>query len=160
MCDRPSRKASQNLNPMTRNFDCQRLDARKTCFTKPIGAWQVLVQFGRSGRVSVAQAIEQRPAPLVDTNEAAPADLQRGDPLDRLAWLSAWIRPYSSNALAIALICLGAATALRFLGSWTNSDFLFATYFPAILAAGLVAGIPAAIGVTIVSAVSVRLFFV
>ena len=108
----------------------------------------------------MAQAIEQRPAPLVDTNEAAPADLQRGDPLDRLAWLSTWIRPYSSNALAIALICLGAATALRFLGSWTNSDFLFATYFPAILAAGLVAGIPAAVGVTIASAVIVRLFFV
>ena len=46
------------------------------------------------------------------------------------------------------------------MGSWTNSDFLFATYFPAILAAGLLAGIPAALGVTIASTIIVRLFFV
>jgi two-component sensor histidine kinase len=46
------------------------------------------------------------------------------------------------------------------MGSWTNSDFLFATYFPAILAAGLLAGIPAAVGVTIASTLIVRLFFV
>ena len=46
------------------------------------------------------------------------------------------------------------------MGSWTNSDFLFSTYFPAILAAGLLAGIPAALGVTIASTIIVRLFFV
>jgi two-component sensor histidine kinase len=46
------------------------------------------------------------------------------------------------------------------MGSWTNSDFLFATYFPAILAAGLLADIPAALGVTIASTIIVRLFFV
>jgi two-component sensor histidine kinase len=62
--------------------------------------------------------------------------------------------------MIVALICVSAATALRFLGSWTNSDFLFATYFPAILAAGLLAGTPAAVGVTIVSAFILRLFFV
>jgi hypothetical protein len=55
---------------------------------------------------------------------------------------------------------LGAATVLRLIGSLTNSDFLFATYFPAILAAGLLAGIPAALGVTIASTIIVRLFFV
>jgi two-component sensor histidine kinase len=108
----------------------------------------------------VAQAVEQRLAPIADPNENIPEDAQRSDPLDRLAELSARVKPYSIDALTIALICLGAATALRLVGSWTNSDFLFATYFPAILAAGLLAGIPAAVGVTIASAVIVRLFFV
>jgi two-component sensor histidine kinase len=108
----------------------------------------------------VAQAIEQRSAPTADPNENTSEDSQRSDPLDRLAALSARVEPYSIDALTIALICLGAATALRFVGSWTSSDFLFATYFPAILAAGLLAGIPAAVGVTIASALIVRLFFV
>ena len=106
----------------------------------------------------MAQAIEQRSASIADSNENE--DSQRSDPLDRLAAVSTRIEPYSTDALTIALICLGAATALRFAGSWTNSDFLFATYFPAILAAGLLAGIPAAVGVTIASALIVRLFFV
>jgi two-component sensor histidine kinase len=109
----------------------------------------------------VAQAtIEQRLAPLAHLNETTAEDLRRSDALDRLAELSARTRPYSSHALIIAMICLGAATALRFAGNWANSDFLFATYFPAILAAGLLAGIPAAIGVTVASAFIVHLFFV
>jgi two-component sensor histidine kinase len=109
----------------------------------------------------VAQAtIERRLAPLAHSNETRAEDLQRSDPLDRLAELSTRIKPYSTHALIIAMICLGAATALRFAGNWTNSDFLFATYFPAILAAGLLAGIPAAVGVTVASAFIVRLFFV
>jgi two-component sensor histidine kinase len=105
------------------------------------------------GRIAVTQVIERDPAP-------APAESQHSDALDRLAGLSARIPPFSLDALTIALICLAAATALRFMGSWTNSDFLFATYFPAILAAGLIAGVPAALGVTVASAIIVRLFFV
>jgi two-component sensor histidine kinase len=108
----------------------------------------------------VAQAIEQHSASIADSNKNTSEDSQRSDRLDRLAALSARIEPYSTDALIIALICLGAATALRFVGCWTNSDFLFATYFPAILAAGLLAGIPAAVGVMIASALIVRLFFV
>jgi len=108
----------------------------------------------------VAQVIEQRSTQVADSNQSSPEDLQQNDRLDRLAELSTRINSYSTDALIIALICLGAATALRFLGSWTNSDFLFSTYFPAILAAGLFAGIPAAAGVTIASAFIVRLFFV
>jgi two-component sensor histidine kinase len=108
----------------------------------------------------VAQAVERHPTPLTQSNESVQPNSQGGDPLDRLAELSTRIRPYSTDALAIAFICLSAATVLRLMGSWTNSDFLFATYFPAILAAGLLAGIPAAVGVTIASTLIVRLFFV
>jgi len=112
------------------------------------------------GRIAVAQAIERHPTPLAPSNESAQPNSQGSDPLDRLAELSTRIRPYSTDALSIAFICLGAATVLRLMGSWTNSDFLFATYFPAILAAGLLAGIPAAVVVTIASTLIVRLFFV
>jgi two-component sensor histidine kinase len=108
----------------------------------------------------VAQAIERHSAQVVPATESVRPNSQAIDPLDRLAELSTRIRPYSTEALAIGLVCLGAATVLRLMGSWTNSDFLFATYFPAILAAGLLAGIPAAIGVTIASTIIVRLFFV
>jgi two-component sensor histidine kinase len=108
----------------------------------------------------VAQAVQRHPAPLAPSRESAQPISQRSDPLDRLAELSTRIGPYSTDAVAIALICLGASTALRFIGNWTNSDFLFATYIPAILAAGLLAGIPAALGVTIASTIIVRLFFV
>jgi two-component sensor histidine kinase len=108
----------------------------------------------------VAQAIEHHPTTLAPSNESAQPNSQASDSLDRLAELSTRIRPYSLEALAIAFICLGAATVLRLIGSLTNSDFLFATYFPAILAAGLLAGIPAAVGVTTASTVIVRLFFV
>ena len=108
----------------------------------------------------MAQAIERHPAPLASSNESPLPYSQASDPLDRLAELSTRIPPYSLDALAVAFVCLGAATVLRLVGSLTNSDFLFATYFPAILAAGLLAGIPAAVGVTIASTVIVRLFFV
>jgi two-component sensor histidine kinase len=115
--------------------------------------------FARLGRIFVAEVIGSHSAPVVSTENTL-EDSQRTDPLDRLAGLSTRIKPYSVEALAIALISLGGATVLRFTGSWTNTDFLFATYVPAIMAAGLLAGIPAAIGVTIASAFIVRLFFV
>jgi two-component sensor histidine kinase len=131
-----------------RSSNCERAERRKIAIT------DALFGCGRSrvGEIFVTELIETR-AP-VHTSEGTLEDSQNTDPLDRLAGLSTWIKPYSTEALAVALICLGAATALRFIGSWTNSDFL------AIMAAGLLAGIPAAIGVTIASAFIVRIFFV
>jgi two-component sensor histidine kinase len=108
----------------------------------------------------VFRAIEQRSTLAAGTQESTPQTPPVGDFLDRLAELSTRIRPYSNEAVTVAVICVGAATALRLLGSWTNSDFLFATYFPSILAAGLLAGTPAAAGVMVASAFIVRLFFV
>jgi two-component sensor histidine kinase len=98
--------------------------------------------------------------PLTALTQAAPKTVQRSDRLDRLASLSGRIQPYSSDALWIGLACLAAATILRFVAGWTGSDLLFATYLPAILAAGLLAGIPAAVGVTVSSALIVWLIFV
>ncbi len=108
----------------------------------------------------MARAVEHCPISLAQQNEPLPGSSRRTDRLNQLADFSSRVRPYSREALTITMACLAVATALRFMGSWTNSDFLFATYFPAILAAGLLAGSPAAVGVTIASALIVRWYFV
>jgi two-component sensor histidine kinase len=107
----------------------------------------------------VAYGFKQLSASAGDANEGARDRDQESDPLDRLATRITQAKPCSIEAVVVALVCLGAGTALRLLSSWTSTDFLFATYFPAILAAGLLTGIPAAAGVTIASALVVRIFF-
>ena len=113
----------------------------------------------RAGRFCLAYAFKQLSPSAGDANEGARDAGQESDPLDRLATRITQAKPCSIEAVVVALVCLGAGTALRSLSSWTSTDFLFATYFPAILAAGLLAGIPAAAGVTIASALIVRIFF-
>lgn len=76
--------------------------------------------------------------------------VQRSDFLDRLAQLSDRVRPYSATAAAIGSVALVAGSVLRLLG-WGQSDLMVVAYLPAILATGLLAGIPAAIGVTLMS---------
>lgn len=71
--------------------------------------------------------------------------------LDRLARIAASINPYSWSAALIGLACLASATLIRFVAGWASSDLRFSIYLPAILAAGLLAGAPAAIAVGITS---------
>jgi two-component sensor histidine kinase len=71
--------------------------------------------------------------------------------LDRLVEFIGGIRPWSAEALAIAATCVVASTLVRILVGWTPTDLLFAVYLPAILGAGLLAGVPAAVGVTAIS---------
>jgi two-component sensor histidine kinase len=71
--------------------------------------------------------------------------------IDRLAELIASIRPWSAEALAIAATCIVISTLVRVLVGWTPTDLLFAVYLPAIVGAGLLAGVPAAVGVTAAS---------
>jgi len=73
------------------------------------------------------------------------------DVLDWLARVSERIRPYSAAAFGIAFAAVAVATLLRFAGGWASSDLRFAIYLPAILATGLLAGVPAAIGAAIAS---------
>src|SRR5262249_27555042 len=81
-----------------------------------------------------------------------PEPQNKPDLLDWLARVSERIRPYSATAFGIALVAVAVATLLRFLGVWAFSHApQFAIYFPAILAAGLLAGVPAALGVAIAS---------
>ena len=68
-------------------------------------------------------------------------------------------KPLSAAALGVGVTCLGIATALRFAVGWSESDLRYAIFLPAILATGLLAGAPAAIGVMIASLVTVAWAF-
>jgi two-component sensor histidine kinase len=82
----------------------------------------------------------------------SPAEQEgKADLLDWLTELSNSIRPYSAAAFGVALASIAAATLLRFAGGWAATDLRFAIYLPAILATGLLAGAPAAVGAAIAS---------
>ena len=53
------------------------------------------------------------------------------------------LRPWSLPALLAALLAVSAATATRMMLASLGLPFYFATFFPAVLAAGLIAGAPA-----------------
>ena len=85
---------------------------------------------------------------------ASPTELPQdkaSDFLDRLARISERIPSYSGAALCIAIASLVIATTLRFVGGWANTDLGFAMFLPAILATGLLAGVPAATGTMLAS---------
>ena len=86
------------------------------------------------------------PLGLHNSSAVQPQERQ-ADYLDRLAAFSERIRPLSIEAFGIALASLMLATAVRFVAGWSFSDLRFATYLPAILATGLLAGVPAAVTV-------------
>src|SRR5262249_14750308 len=90
--------------------------------------------------------------PASNCQTLPPADQpNKPDFLDWLARVSERIRPYSAAALGIAIASVAVATLLRFC-VWAFSHApQFAIYFPAILATGLLAGVPAALGVAIAS---------
>ena len=90
--------------------------------------------------------------PVNDRQTLPPAEQQSNrDVLDWFARVSERIQPYSAAAFGIAFAAVAVATLLRFGGGWASTDLRFAIYVPAILATGLLAGIPAAIGATIAS---------
>jgi two-component sensor histidine kinase len=55
-------------------------------------------------------------------------------------------------------VALAAGSVLRLIG-WGQTDLMFVAYLPAILATGLLAGIPAAVGVTLVSTLIIWFVF-
>jgi len=81
---------------------------------------------------------------------------EKTDFLDRLARISDGVPSYSGAAVGIAVASLAVATALRIAGGWADSDLGFAMYLPAILATGLLAGIPAAISAALASVLIVE----
>ena len=84
--------------------------------------------------------------------------VEQFDFLDRLAQLSDRVRPYSLTSVAIGVVALAAGSVLRLIG-WRQSDLMVAAYLPAILATGLLAGIPVAVGVTLVSTLIIWFVF-
>jgi two-component sensor histidine kinase len=81
------------------------------------------------------------------------------DFIDRLMGLTDRVPQYSASAVLIAVAAVLAATALRALTGFAGEDLRLAAYCPAVLAAGLVAGPPAAILVVILSGLSAAFVF-
>jgi two-component sensor histidine kinase len=79
---------------------------------------------------------------------------------DRWTPLVERILPYSFAALLLALVCIGLATLLRIAFGWLGVSLPFDTYFPAVLVAALLAGIPAGVGVIIGSVIVVWWAFI
>lgn len=82
------------------------------------------------------------------------------DLLDRFARAVDEIRPYSAKAFRIAIAAVLLATLLRFVGGSAPDDLRFGIYVAAILATGLLAGVPAAIGAAVTSLLFVIWAFV
>ncbi len=59
-----------------------------------------------------------------------------------LARLVRDVPPFSGRAFFISFVCLLAALDAQLLFRWAGSSVLFATYYPAVLVAGLIAGLP------------------
>jgi hypothetical protein len=57
--------------------------------------------------------------------------------------LAEGIPPSSIRAVGVAAFCFGGALALQIAVRWVGGSVMFATYFPAVLVAGLLAGLPA-----------------
>jgi len=65
------------------------------------------------------------------------------------------IPAYSPTALAIAVLCFVAALAVQIAFRSFGASLLFSSYFPAVLVAGLLAGLPAGVFVTFAASVTV-----
>jgi two-component sensor histidine kinase len=72
-----------------------------------------------------------------------------GDFIDALIGIIDRIPPYSIRALMIAVTCLAIGAIARVVVGLAGSEQRFVAYYPGIMAAGLLAGIPAAIGVAV-----------
>ena len=131
----------------------------KTDYQRIADTWRTLARSyefqGSLGRFVSFNKERQNAFPSIPANnpQTLPPAEQRNKPdvLDWFARISERIRPYSAAAFGIAFAAVAVATLLRFGGGWASTDLRFAIYVPAILATGLLAGIPAAIGATIAS---------
>jgi K+-sensing histidine kinase KdpD len=130
--------------------------AGKSEYRRLADGWRTLARSyefqGSLGRfISFNKNREQAITP-VPTVQSSPVALERkGDFLDWVAGVSERVRSYSAAAFGIAAASVAIATLLRFVGGWASSDLRFAIYLPAILATGMLAGVPAALGVAVAS---------
>ena len=72
---------------------------------------------------------------------------------DRVRRFTQWrLPPYSWRAFAFAVVCVAAATGLRYAAGLIQPEVIpFASYFPAVLVVGLISGTPAALLATVLS---------
>lgn len=119
-------------------------------------ALERFISFQKSRKVStVGSDARSRLPPVKPVPRNKEADF-----LDRLARGTESIRPFSATALSIAVAALTAATFLRWFSGSTPVDLRYGVYVVAIMASGLLAGLPAAIGTAAASLLIVLYAFV
>ncbi len=84
----------------------------------------------------------------------------KDDFIDTLTYRVAHCQPYSWQSFWTAALALALSTAVRASFGPLGSHFPLTFYFPAILAVGVLAGIPAAVGLAIASVVIVWFAFI
>jgi two-component sensor histidine kinase len=114
--------------------------------------------FEKSGKVA-ERTVGSDALPPLPPIQAVPRK-KEADFLDRLARRTERVRPFSATALGIAVAAVAAATLLRWLSGSTPVDLRFGVYIVAIMASGLLAGLPAAIGTAAASLLIVLYAFV
>jgi len=70
------------------------------------------------------------------------------------------IQPYSIRAMGVGALCFASAVAVQVLARWAGGSVMYSTYFPAVLIAGLVGGLPAGVFVTVAALVTVWWAFI
>jgi two-component sensor histidine kinase len=70
------------------------------------------------------------------------------------------VPPLSGRAFFFSFICLLAAFDAQLLLRWSGSSLLFAAYYPAVLVAGLIAGVPGGLFVAVAALVTVWWSFI
>lgn len=68
--------------------------------------------------------------------------------------------PYSARSMGVAVLCFSGAFLLQIAFRAVGGSLMFATYFPAVLIAGLLAGLPAGIFVTVAGLLTVWWAFI
>jgi len=70
------------------------------------------------------------------------------------------IPPYSVRAIGVGALCFATALAVQVIIRWIGGSLMFATYYPAVLFAGLLAGLPAGVFVAIAALLTVWWAFI
>jgi K+-sensing histidine kinase KdpD len=132
----------------------------KTEYQRIARNWRVLARSyefqGSLGRFISFNKDRQRSLSSIPANDRqtlpAAERQTKVDLLDWLARVSERIRSYSAAALGIALASIALATLLLFIArAFASHVSHFAIFLPAILATGLLAGVPAALGAVFAS---------
>ncbi len=112
-------------------------------------------------------AVEHAVRAFTDANQLS-EHLKRGravpsaEPLGgrRFPQLVSGIPPYSIRAVGVAVVCFASALAVQVIFRPLGGSLMFATYFPAVLVAGLLAGLPAGLFVSIAALLTVWWAFI
>ncbi len=133
----------------------ERLQHEEDCPRKEASQYTSAACSGMDRRLTSTRVVTQQ------MSTSTPGPLAKPQPRDGRYipfWLPRFIGgipPYSIRAIGVAVLCFTSAFAVQVIFRSAGGSLMFATYYPAVLAAGLLAGLPAGIVVTVTALVTV-----